>query len=125
MTIVMMIIVVLTLLAGFAVNYGYNKRRILDVSSGRRDIINYRAEAGLVDALTRIRLNATAGLSPAGSFLTPTYDPAPYQLDVDGGGTVNATTKICSADCDVEVDIGPVTNALTGARSINSTGLDT
>ena len=124
LTVAVVIIIVLTLLAGFAVNFSYNKKRMVDLGSGKHDVINYRAQAGLVDAMTRIRLNATAGLSPAGDFTDPDYDPQSYQLSVDGRGTVNAVTKLCSSGCDTTVDIGPVTNAATGQRSIKSDGLD-
>ena len=113
LTVTMVIIVVLVLLASFTVNYGYNKKRLVDINSGRRDTLNFRAEAGVVDANWRIRSNYTVGLSPAGSFATDAYDPAPYGLDVDKNGV----TDTC-------VNIGPVTNVNTGQRSIVSTGIE-
>ena len=104
---------VLVLLASFAVNYGYNKKRLMDIHSGRRDTLNFRAQAGVVDANWRIRADYTAGLSPAGSFTNSAYDPAAYGLDVDRNGVA-----------DTCVNIGPVTNAGTGQRGIVSTGIE-
>jgi Tfp pilus assembly protein PilX len=114
LTMVIIILVLLALLATYITSISYNQRRFLDRNSSKRMKIFYCAKAGVVDANWRIRTNYTAGLLPAaGSFANDVYDPAPYNLDVDGDGTVDTT-----------VDIGPVTNAATKERAINSTGLD-
>ncbi len=110
MTLVIVIIIILTMLAAYVTSLAYNQRRVTDTAGGGRAKIYYRAKAGVVEANWRIRTNYTAGLTP-GSFLIPTYDPAPYTIDVDEDGT---------ADC--QIDIGPADG--TGKRAINSTGLD-
>ncbi len=111
--IVILIIIMLTLIGGFMLNLGYNQRRLLASSSARHIRNYYAAQAGVVDANSRIRTNYTAGLTPAGDFTDPAYDPQPYMIDLNGDGIQ-----------DVSVDIGPVTDVTTGARQINSTGLD-
>ena len=110
---VIIITVVLALIAGFSANLAYNQRRLRDAASGKRIKIYYCAQAGLVVAMWQIRHNVTGGLTPAGSFTDPAYDPAPYSWDVAKEGWN-----------DVTVDIGPVTNLATGQRLIVSTGLD-
>ena len=111
LAVVIIVIILLTLVTAFTANLGYNQKRLMDASSGRRIKIYYRAMGGAVDASWRIRTNYTTGLVPAGTFTNPLYDPGPYALDVDG---VNGN--------DTDVDIGPV-NA-QGVRPIQSTGRD-
>ena len=113
LTVVVVVMIVMAILSTYAMNLGYNQKLLTDQSSGRRAKIYYRAQAGLVHAYWRIRVNNTAGLAPAGSFATDAYNPGPYTLDVDGDG-VN----------DVSVDIGPVTDPATKQRAILATGLD-
>ena len=113
MTIVSAALVTTALLSGYVANFAYNKHKLIVSTSNLRIKIFYRAKAGTLDAIVRIRTNYTVGLSPAGSFTTPTYNPGMYSLDVDENG-VN----------DTQVDIGPVDPA-TGLRPIVSKGLDT
>ena len=121
LTVAIIIIILLGLLAGYMTQMGYNQRRLADTAGGRRAKAYYRAQAGLVDANWRIRTNYTgtttytgSALNPPGSFAVDAYNPNAYQMDLDGDGSN-----------DVDVDIGPVTNALTKQRDIRSIGLDT
>ena len=110
LTVVLVVAVLLTLISGFVLMLGYNKRR-LTLTGGRKAQIYFHAKAGMVDAMWRIRTNYTNGLAPAGSFTTPAYNPNAYSLDTDGNGTM-----------DVTVDIGSV--GANGVRTIQSNGLD-
>lgn len=117
LTVVMIIVIMLALLAGYMTQMGYNQRRLADTAGGRRAKVYYRAQAGLVEAAWRIRENHTAGLTPASAlgFNDDTYNPNPYQIDIDGDGSMDAT-----------VDISQVTaGSTTRQRQIQSTGLDT
>lgn len=124
LTVVIIVLAILVMMAGYIFSLGYNRKKITDAASGTRAKISYRAQAGVHDATARIRKNyvgatnlpppgaTTPALTPGGgSFLNPAFDPDPYQIDVDGNGTM-----------DVRIDIGPV-NA-SGQRPILSTGLD-
>ncbi len=111
LTVVIVVLMILVMMAGYILSLGYNRRRVVDAASGTRAKIYYRAQAGVYDANVRIRKNYTVGLVPAGSFLTPAYDPGAYNIDVDGNGTNDCT-----------VNIGPV-NVATGRRQIDSMGL--
>jgi hypothetical protein len=84
----------------------------VDASSGRRAKIYFLAQAGVVEASSRIRNDYTVGLSPAGSFAVDAYDPNPYSIDVDGDGQIDTT-----------IDIGPA-NIVTKIRPINACGCD-
>ena len=111
LTIVVIVIVLLTLVTAFVANLGYNQKRMVDASSGRRIKIYYRAMGGAVDASWRIRTDYTVGLAPVGTFTNPAYNPGPYALDVDANGTM-----------DTDVDIGPADAA--GVRPVSSVGRD-
>jgi len=107
LTVVIMVIVLLTLLAGYTLNFAYNQKRLTDRSSGAHLKAYYRAQAGVVDAQWRLRTD------PGGLFAAngPAYNPPAYSLDIDGDG-VN----------DVTVDIGATT---AQGRLIESIGRDT
>ena len=111
MTVAIIVIIILVSIVGYATTLGFNQKKLLDLSTGKRMIVYYRAQAGAVEAAWRIRENYTTGLLPAGTFADPNYNPAAYSIDVDLNGVNDAT-----------IDIGPV-NA-TGRRPIVSTGLD-
>src|SRR3989338_8933204 len=123
LTVVVIVLIMVALLTGYVASLGYNQRRVTDAASGRRVKVNYRAQAGMVDAMWRIRTDyrgvtdyTAAALTPAGTFTDPNFNPNPYLIDVDRDGAN-----------DVSVDIGTVqVNAVTGSnqRTINSTGLD-
>lgn len=104
LTIAIMMIICSSILAGYAMQAGWNMRRIQIRSGSRRDRIYWFAKAGVVNARWQIRTNV------GGQFNNPAFDPAAYLLDVNGDATN-----------DVSVDIGPVVN---GLRQIDSTGLD-
>ena len=108
MTIVIIIVIILVSLVGFVTSLGFNQRKFLGASSGKKLVLYYRAQAGAVEAAWRIRENYTTGLSPAGSFGDPAYNPAVYLIDVDGDGTM-----------DTNVDIDVV--GANGSRKIIST----
>ncbi len=124
LTLVIIVLAILTLMAGYIVNLGYNRTRVVDAASGTRAKIYYRAQAGVHDATTRIRKNYTGAqfdpappgpesptpaLTPPGSFLDPNYNPDPYLIDVDANGVM-----------DTRVDIDRENG---GRREIVSTGL--
>ena len=109
LTVAVVTLIILALVAAFAANFGYNQKKMVDTSSRVRDTRLYRAQGGVVHANWRIRVNNTAGLNPAGSFLNDAYDPDAYLLDVDGDGT-----------SDTKINIGAVTNAGTKQRAIDS-----
>lgn len=112
---------VISLIAAYVLRLSYNQARQVDAVSIRRTMNNYRAQAGVVDAMWRIRTN-TIPPGSAGSFLTPTFDPLPYFINVNDD-TASAGELAAS---NVRVDIGPVItigNAI-GTRRIVSAGLD-
>ncbi len=115
LTLVMVILMLLAATGGYVINLSYNQKRFLDSTSGNRIKAYYWAQAGIVNANTRIGENYTGGLLGGGgtNFNEPSYDPAPYALDMDGDG-VN----------DVTVDIG-TKDASTGLRPIVATGRGT
>ena len=114
LTVVVVILVMLALISAYVTQLGYNQRAIGDSNSGLRVRAYYRAQAGAVEAATRIRTDYTVGLAPGGSFAVDAYDPNPYDIDVDGDAVNDAT-----------VDIGPVLNAALKNRQILSNGCDT
>ncbi len=104
LTIVMVTLILLSLIAGYALNLSYNQHKLFGDSSGKRIKIYYMAQAGAVDAEWRIRTNFGANFTNPLTTMT-------YSGDVDGDG-VN----------DFTVVIGAV-NA-NGLRPIDSTGID-
>jgi Tfp pilus assembly protein PilX len=119
LTIVMITLILLSLVAAYALNLSYNQHKLFQSSTGKRVKIYYAAQAGAVDAEWRIRTNAVAATcsgacnswSSSGGDFTAAGSTASYALDIDGDG-VN----------DVVVAIGAV-NA-NGLRPIDSTGID-
>ena len=117
LVIVIMVIIMLTLLGGFAANLAYNQRRLLDIASGRHIRNYYAAQAGVVDASWRIRTNYTGATSCTpgglgGDFTNVNYSPT-YLCDLNNDGVMIAS-----------ITIGPA-NLSTGVRQIKSEGLDT
>ncbi len=126
LTVVIIVLAILAMMAGYILNLGYNRRRVVDAASGTRAKIYYRAQAGVYDATFRIRRDYTGAqqpavpiagpealtpaLTPVGTFTNPAYNPDPYNIDTDANGVM-----------DTSVDIGPVNGA--GQRPIISTGL--
>ncbi len=123
LTVVIIILAILAMMAGYILSLGYNRRRVVDAASGTRAKIYYRAQAGVHDATVRIRKNyaftAPGNVGPmltdigsvGADFSNPGYNPAAYTIDVDGDGTQ-----------DTRIDIGVVNGS--GQRPIVSTGLD-
>ncbi len=116
---------VIALIAAYVLRLSYNQARQVDAVSIRHTMINYRAQAGVVDAMWRIRTNPTPPIpgAPAGSsFTTAAYDPPAYFIDID----TDTATATESAASDVSIDIGPVITAgnAIGTRRIVSAGLD-
>lgn len=104
MVVVIVVIIMLTLIGSFMANYSYNQQRIVTVSSGRNIVLQYRAQAGIVDANWRIRTNYGTNFTVAGNT-------ASYSLDVDGDGVNDTNVVIGAADA-------------AGVRQIDATGLD-
>lgn len=119
LTFVIIILILLAGLVGYLASISYNERLMKYQGGGKRAKIVYYAQAGIIDAMYRIRENVTSGLAPAppvGGFndLITIYDPDPYWIDVDQDGTN-----------DVQVNITvPITTTVGGitftARQINS-----
>lgn len=129
--VVIMIIVTLAMAAAYSMSVGYNQQNVVNAAGGKRVVVENAAQAGMVDAMWRIRTGyrgtttyTTAPLPPPGfpvpplamtfDFSTvPAYNPT-YFMDLNVDGTV-----------DVVVTIGPaVLNATTGVmqRAINAVG---
>ena len=81
LTVVMVFTVILALLAATLLNLSYNKTKLVDSVGVKRAQTYYRAQAGVVDAFWRIRVNKPA-LS-VGSFNNPAFEPPPYFIDID------------------------------------------
>ncbi len=123
LTVVMIVLGILVMMAGYIFSLGYNRKKITDAASGTRAKISYRAQAGVYDATTRIRKNypflSPGSVNPMGTdpgsvgadFSNPGFDPAAYTIDVDGNGTMDA-----------RINIGAVNGS--GQRPIDSIGLD-
>lgn len=104
LTLVILIILMVTFVGGAAMSLGYNQRLLVKKAVGSRTRAYYYAKAGIVDAFELLRKD------PDGEFTDPTFDPAPYTLDVDEDGNPDVTVDISAID--------PVTQY----RSIQSTG---
>ena len=130
LTAAIMFIVMLALLAGFVLNAGYNKRILANNVGITRTRAYYRAQAGVVDAAARIRLDYTTGLT-SGSFTNPAYNPAPYYLDLDANPPTLSAAPFTGYDVTVDISAvdrdnnGNPVSPLTGRRIIEVTGKDT
>ncbi len=138
LTAAIIFILMLVFLAAFVLNVGYNQRVMTNNVGLVRARAYYRAQAGVVDANARIRINYVTGLvagagSTGTSFLDPGYNPAPYHLDLDMNPPTFSAAASIPADYDVTVDISAVdknnngtdVNPLTGRRIIEATGKGT
>ena len=121
LTLVIIIIIILTLLAGYILSFAYNQRRLAGHLSGAHLKAYYRAQAGVVNAQWRIRTNTFTDIGGAGgnNFLNPAWNPGPYSINL----TTNTVSQPPLATDDVQVDIGATT--AEGFRLIESTGSDT
>lgn len=110
LVLVIIAVMMLTGIGGFAANLAYNQRLFQNSSGGNRIRNYYRAQAGIVDACWRIRTNTGA------NFTIPATTLA-YSLDVDNNGTN-----------DTNVTIGALATGnpfpLTVGRPITSVGID-
>ena len=118
LTIVIVITLIIVLLAGYILNLSYNKTRLVNTVGVKRTRTYYRAQAGVVDAFWRIRVNKPA--EGAGSFKDPAFAPPPYFIDID----TNTVTADRTAASDVEVIISPMDDA-TKIRRVESIGFGT
>jgi hypothetical protein len=117
MVFVMVVITILAMFAVWVTIQGYNQRKLLDVTSGQRAKLYYRAQAGVVEAAWRIRDNYTSGIGgviPPGGFpANDTWNPPPYSIDVDGvGGN------------DTSIDIDAVVSGTLKNRPVRSAGCE-
>jgi Tfp pilus assembly protein PilX len=109
LTLVIIVILLLTILAGAALSTSFNQRKLSSKAVGNRSQNFYAAKGGSVDAFERLRKNDTTGLTPtapANGFDDPTYNPNPYTVNVGA--------------LPVSVDISAV-NATTGLRTVKAT----
>ena len=127
LTVVIIVIIILTLLAGYTLNFAYNQRRLTNRLSGTQLKAYYRAQAGVVNAQWRIRTNFVTdigGVVGGNDFLNPAWNPDSYSINL----TTNVVSHPPLATDDVLVDIGEVDTSATpakGFRRIESTGRDT
>ena len=114
--VVVVVVLMLTAIAGYMMQLGFNQRKLTQIAGGQRAKTYFRAQAAIVEANWRIRTDYTAGLAPGGvapfNFANDLYDPGSKDIDVDGNGTMDA-----------RFDIGPA-NPVTKVREILATGLD-
>ena len=113
-------------IAAYVLSLGYNQTKQVNAVGTQRTKIYFRSQAGIIDAMWRIRTDTPPPAGPSGSFATASFDPNPYYIDIDHD-TYSATEVTDTVDptknSDVKVDIG-TRNAATSLRSIDSTGLD-
>ncbi len=93
---VVVILILLTLLAGYVLSLAYNKKKLDDRIAARHTKAYYLAQAGVVDAEWRIRKNI------GGLFTNPTDPATPYHylLNINTGLIVGVV-----ADSVVDVTI--------------------
>lgn len=115
LTIVIIFTMIIALLAGYILSLSYNKTQLVNSVGVKRTRTYYRAQAGVVDAFWRIRVDKPP--LGVGSFKDPVFAPPPYFIDIDA----NAVTADRTAASDVEVVISPVDPA-TKLRRIESIG---
>ncbi len=131
--VVLMTGLMIVLIASYALNFGYNqKKQIRSLAGTTRPRVYYLAQAGVMDAMWRIRKNISPPgvavvTSGATSFNTTSYDPAPYYININGTVATGTTdTAMYSGTQEswsyIKVDIGPV-DSVTKQRKIVSTGL--
>ena len=140
LTVAILFIIMLVSLAGFVMNAGYNQKKLINSVGPTRTKAYYRAQAGVVDAQARIRLNYVTGLvadaangSTGTSFSDPGYNSAPYHLDLDQNPPALSAAGTIPTGYDVTVDIsavdknnnGSAVSPVTGRRIIEVTGKDT
>ena len=109
------------LMAAAVLSLGYNQTSQIEEVGIQRTSTFYKAQAGVVDANWRIRVNRTlAGWG--GNFTDPNFNPPVYYIDLEATTAANMYKNARDANSDVEVDIGPMVN---GLRAVDSKGLDT
>ena len=139
LSVVVISMLMTTLIAGYALVISYEINAVLVGATGKRIVSYYRAQAGTVDALWRIKNDYAniSGFQPPGTFTNPNYDPYPYCLDIDTNPpTIVAVAAGANPDCTpgqnfcsnnpnwkVCVDIG--IDGGNGLRNIEVTGRDT
>ncbi len=114
LTVVIVIVIVMALISGYVTVLSYNQVKLANTAGGRRAKVYYRAQAGVVDANWRIRTNYVTGLTPIPGILgfrDASWNPNPYQIDVDGDSVM---------DCTVDINLPDG----GGKRPVLSTGLD-
>lgn len=129
--IVVVLTTIIVLVGTYVLSAGYNQTKQIDAVGIQRTKTYFRAQAGVVDALWRIRTNAAAPAGPTGSFATDNYDPNPYYIDIETNTTSSTQTVGTS---DVMVDIGmkdtsavvvPAPDSNSNLRRIVAKGLET
>lgn len=119
LTIVIVVIIMMVILVGAVLSLAANQRRAADNLAAHHARAYYRANAGLVDARWRIRVNETAEIG-GGDFTDPTFNPAPYYIDIDNDVV---DTTLDDGD-DVRVDISAVGANQAGVRTIDAHGYE-
>jgi len=110
-----MMLFLFTLSALFAVDTGFQQRKVTESVVGARVRNYYRAQSGMVDAFERIRRNQVPPGSSGGDFTDPDWPPSPvvYYIDLD---TDTADAAQTAAD-DVFITISKV-DATTDLRTV-------
>lgn len=106
---VIIVLIILMLLGFYVTNLAYNYSRTMGIFQSDRGAAYQHSQAGIVDATERIRKNLAAdiGGGPNG-FNDPTFNPAPYHLDLDANPPTPSTAAARPNGYEVTVDIGPV-----------------
>lgn len=111
--------ILIVFIGAYVLSAGYNQTNQINAVGIQRTKIYFRAQAGVVDALWRIRTD-TIPPGSSGSFATDSFDPPAYYIDIDLNAATSSKTTGVS---DVMVDIGPK-DASSGLRTIAATGLE-
>ena len=150
LTLVLIAVIVISILASYALVIGFNHRTVMNTHVKNRTQAYYSAQAGVVDANWRIRnspatntLANNAGttvitgvLAYAGTGVSnltnPGFNPNPYCLHMDTANAatlddIHANTQVvggvtrCNPDTDILIDISEQSQ-VTNVRTIVSRG---
>lgn len=117
LTVVIIVTIMMLSLAVAVLSLAANQTRLSNSLAASNVRAQYRAEAGLVDARWRMRVNFTDDIG-GGDFDDPDFDPPAYFIDIDADAVHTTRT----GDDDVEVDISAVGAGQPGVRTVDSLG---
>lgn len=118
--VVIVMISILSLLAGYMLTLTYNQRKLGLGISGNNLKAYYRAQAGVVDAQWRLRSQYTGDIG-GGGFPATAFT---YDIDLDSNTVhIENAANPTTANDDVRVTIAAADG--NGLRQITATGFDT